>query len=65
MGNPGVASSSLTFGYLTVNFSTGSRSFCVQQNHYASRMRSQTQLRNDRYIMMQYTIRINLTPSQQ
>ena len=28
--NPGVASSSLTFGILTVNFSTGTRSFCVQ-----------------------------------
>ena len=28
--NPGVASLSLTFGILTVNFSTGTRSFCVQ-----------------------------------
>ena len=28
--NPGVASSSLTIGILTVNFSTGTRSFCVQ-----------------------------------
>ena len=28
--NPGVVSSSLTFGILTVNFSTGTRSFCVQ-----------------------------------
>ena len=29
-GNPGAASSSLTIGILTVNFSTGTRSFCVQ-----------------------------------
>ena len=63
--NPGVASSSLTFGILTVNFSTGTRSFCVQQNHCTSRMRSQSQLRNDKYIMMQYTNWINSTPSQQ
>ena len=28
--NPGVVSLSLTFGILTVNFSTGTRSFCVQ-----------------------------------
>ena len=28
--NPGVASSSLTIGILTQNFSTGTRSFCVQ-----------------------------------
>ena len=28
--NPGVASSSLTIGILTVNFSTGTRSSCVQ-----------------------------------
>ena len=27
---PGVASSSLTFGILTVNFATGTRSFCVR-----------------------------------
>ena len=27
--NPGVASSSLTFGMLTVNFPTGTGSFCV------------------------------------
>ena len=27
---PGVASSSLTFGILTVNFSAGTGSFCVQ-----------------------------------
>ena len=30
-----------------------------------SRMRSQSQLRNDKYIMMQYTNWINSTPSQQ
>ena len=29
-GDPGVASSSLTIGILIVNFSTGSRSSCVQ-----------------------------------
>ena len=34
------------------------RSSCVQ-------MRSQPQLRNDKYIMMQYTNWINSTPSQQ
>ena len=28
--NPGVASSSLTIGILTVNFSAGTRSSCVQ-----------------------------------
>ena len=28
--NPGIASSSLTIGILTVNFSTGTRSSCVQ-----------------------------------
>ena len=48
--NPGVASSSLTIGILTVNFSTGTSSFCVQYNHCTSRMRSQSQLRNDKYI---------------
>ena len=63
--NPGVASSSLTIGILTVNFSTGTRSFCVQQNHCTSRMRSQSQLTNDKYIMMQYTNWINSTHSQQ
>ena len=63
--NSGVASSSLTFGILTVNFSTGTRSFCVQWNHCTSRMRSQSQLRNDKYIMMQYTNWINSTPSHQ
>ena len=49
--NPGVASSSLTIGILTVNFSTGTRSSSVQWNHCTSRMRSQSQLRNDKYIM--------------
>ena len=63
--NPGVASSSLTIGILTVNFSTGTRSSCVQWNHCTSRMRSQSQLRNDKYIMMQYTNWINSTPSRQ
>ena len=63
--NPGVASSGLTIGILTVNFSTVIRSSCVQQNHGTSRMRSQSQLRNDNYIMMQYTNWINSTPSQQ
>ena len=33
--------------------------------HCTSRMRSQSQLRNDKYIMMQYTNWINSTPSQQ
>ena len=37
---------------LTVYFSTDTRSSCVQQNHYTSRMRSQSQLRNDKFIMM-------------
>ena len=49
--DPGVASSGLTIGILTVNFSTGTRSSCVQYNHCTSRMRSQSQLRNDKYIM--------------
>ena len=48
--NRGVASSSLTFGILTVNFSAGTKSSCVQWNHCTSRMRSQPQLRNDKYI---------------
>ena len=63
--NPGVASPSLTIGILTVNFSTGTRSSCVQWNHCTSQMRSQSQLRNDKYIMMQYTNWINSTPFQQ
>ena len=48
---PGIASSSLTIGILTVNFSIGTKSSCVHQNHCTSRMRSQSQLRNDKYIM--------------
>ena len=35
------------------------------QNHCTSRMGSQPQLSNDKYIMMQYTSWINSTPSQQ
>ena len=30
VSNPGVASSGLTIGILTVNFSTGTRSSCIQ-----------------------------------
>ena len=64
--NPSVsASPSMTIGILTVNFSTGTRSSCVQYNHCTSRMRSQPQLRNDKYILMQRTNWINSTPSQQ
>ena len=48
-----------------LNFSTGTRSSCVQCNHCTSRMRSQPQLGNDKHIMMQYTNWINSTPSQQ
>ena len=55
----------LTIGIVTVKFSTGTRSSCVQWNHCTSRMRSQSQLRNDKYIMMQYTVWTNSTPSQQ
>ena len=61
----GVASSSLTIGILTENFSAGTRSSCVQWNHCTFRMRSQPQLSNDKYTMMQYTSWINSTPSQQ
>ena len=61
----GVASSDLIIGILTVNFSTGTRISCVQWNHCTSRIRSQPQLRNDKYIMMQYTNWINSTPSKQ
>ena len=46
-------SSSPIIGILTENFSTGTRSSCVQENHCTSRMRSQSQLRNDKIIMMQ------------
>ena len=35
------------------------------RNHCISRMRSQSQLRNDKNIMMQYTNWINSIPSQQ
>ena len=52
-------------GILAVNFFTGTRSSCVQQNYCTSRMRSQPQLRNDKYIMIQYANWINKTPSQQ
>ena len=34
-------------------------------DHCTSQMRSQSQLRNDKYIMMQYTNWINSTSSQQ
>ena len=35
--------------------STGNRNFCVQWNHCGtSRMRSQSQLRNGKYTMIQY-----------
>ena len=54
-----------TIGILTVNFSTGTRSSCVQWNHCSSQMKSLSQLRNDKYIMMQYTNWVNSTPSQQ
>ena len=50
--NPGVASSSLIIGILTVNFSTGTRSSCVQLNHCTPRIRSQSHLRNDKYMMI-------------
>ena len=43
-------SSSPIIGMLTVEFSAGTRSSCVQQNHCTSRMRSKPQLRNDKYI---------------
>ena len=48
--NREVVSSSLTIGIFTVNFSAGTRSSCVQQNHCTSRMRSQPQLRNDKWL---------------
>ena len=50
--NPGVASSGLIVGILTDNFSAGTRSSCVQYNYCTFRMRSQPQLRNDKYIMI-------------
>ena len=52
LATPGLA----TIGILTVNFSTGTRSSCVQQNHCTSRMRSQSQLTNDKYIMIRLPI---------
>ena len=48
--NRGVASSSPNIGILTVNFSHGTRSFYVQWNHCTSRMRSQPQWRNNKYM---------------
>ena len=60
--NPGVASSSLTFGILTANFSTGTRSLRAQQNHCIPRTRSQPQPRNDKHTMTQHTNWTNLTP---
>ena len=39
--------------------------FLENQSNCTSRMRSQSQLRNDKYIMMQYTNWINSAPSQQ
>ena len=39
-------------GTRTRTFSIGTRSFCVQQNHCVSRMRSQSQLRNYKHIMI-------------
>ena len=61
----GVGSSSLTIGIFTVNFSAGTRSSSVYWNHSTSRMKSQPQFRNDKYIIMQCTNWINSTPSQQ
>ena len=46
-------------------FCAGTRSNYVQRNQCTSQMRSQSQMRNDKYIMMQYTNWINSTPSQQ
>ena len=63
--NPGVASSILTIGIITVNFSTCTRSSCVQQNHCPSQMRSQSQLGNDKSLMMQFSNWINSTPTQE
>ena len=53
----GVPNPSLAIGILTLNFSAGTRSSCVQQDHCTSRMRSQPQLRNDKYKMIENTIR--------
>ena len=50
----GVASSSPIIGILTVNFSAGTRSSCVQWSHCTSRMSSQPQLRYEKHIMIQF-----------
>ena len=55
VSNRGVANSSPIIGILNENFSTGTRSSCVQWNQGTSRMRSQSQLRNNKIITMQYT----------
>ena len=61
--NRGIASSSPITGILTVNFSAGTRSSVSSRTHCTSRMRSQLQLRNDKYITMQYTNWINSFPA--
>ena len=50
----GVASSGPIIGILTVNFSAGTRSSCVQWSHCTSRMSSQPQLRYEKHIMIQF-----------
>ena len=64
-GTPGTSRESFSEDAKDENFSAGTRNSCVQQNHCTSRMRSQLQLNNDQYVMMQYTNWINSTLSQQ